>query len=157
MVIQRIQSLLLLLSAVVMGVFCFAEIAQISTPDFTFSFDSLGFTYEGEATGGSPSGKYTDTWYFFILSLLCMLMPLVAIFLFKNFRLQKQVTIVSILFDIATFCIALLLGYTAIESGTVAWNYSVMCAPWLSILSLWLAWRYICRDQKLLSSVDRIR
>lgn len=157
MVIQRIQSLLLLLSAVVMGVFCFAELAQLSTPDFTFGFDCMGFTYEGEATDGAPSGIYINTWYFFVLSLLCVLMPLVAIFLFRNLRLQKQLAVFSMLFDMAAFCVALLLGYTAIADGSVSWNYTLMCAPWLSVLSLWLAWRYINRDQRLLVSVDRIR
>ncbi len=157
MVIQRIQTLLLLLAAIVMGCFCFSEIGQVSTADFTFSFNSLGFTYEGTPTDGAPTGTYFHTWYFFCLSILCVLMPIVAIFLYKNLSLQKKLVVFSMLFTIAAFCVALLLGQTAIDASTINWNYTVMCAPVLALISLWLAWRYINRDQKLLASVDRIR
>lgn len=157
MVIQRWQSLLLLLAAAVMACFSFATIGQINTETETYLFSALGFKYAGIATDDAPTGYALHTWYFFVLSILCVVMPLIAIFMFKNMKLQKKLVVFSILFTIADFCVALLLGYSAIEASSVSWSYSMLCAPILALFALWLAWRYICRDQKLLASVDRFR
>lgn len=158
MVIQRWQSLLLLLAAAIMACFAFCPIAQINTSDFTLSLQSYGFRFVGEATGGAPSGWYSQTWYFFTLSLLCVIMPLIAIFMYRNLRLQKRLTLFSILFVIADFCVGWLLArYTIEDITTIDWNYTLFCGPVLAVCSLWLAWRYINRDQKLLASVDRLR
>lgn len=157
MVIQRWQSLLLLVASAVMACFTLCNIGQIATADYTFNLSSLGFSYEGIPTDGAPSGWFQHTWYFFVVSVLSTVLPLIAIFTFKNFKLQKQLTVVSILFALANLCIALLIGYNAIENASVSWNYSLLCAPVIAVISLWLAWRYICRDQKLLASTDRLR
>ena len=147
MVIQRWQSLLLLAAAVAMACFAFCTIGQISTADYSLALSSLGFSYEGIPTGDAPSGWFQHTWYFFAVAILGTILPLSAIFMFKNFRLQSM----------AGFCIALLLGYNAIDESAVSWNYSVLCAPVIAVVALWLAWRYICRDQRLLASTDRLR
>ena len=157
MVIQRWQSLLLLAAAVAMACFASCTIGQISTADYSLALSSLGFSYEGIPTGDAPSGWFQHTWYFFAVAILGTILPLSAIFMFKNFRLQKQLTIVSMLLSMAGFCIALLLGYNAIDESAVSWNYSVLCAPVIAVVALWLAWRYICRDQRLLASTDRLR
>lgn len=158
MVIQRWQSLLLLLAAAVMACFTFCPISQINTADFTLSLQSMGFKYVGEATGGAPTGWQSHTWYFFTLSLLCVIMPLIDIFMYKNLRLQKRLAIFSILFVIADFCVGwMLTAYTIEGISTIEWNYTLFCAPVLAVVALWFAWRYINRDQKLLASVDRLR
>lgn len=157
MQIQRWQSVMLLIAAAVMACFTFCTVCQIATPTETLSLSSLGYHYEGIPTDGAPSGWFQHTWYFFILSLLCIAFPLTAIFLYKNLKLQKRVTAVSILFAMADFCVAVILGSNVIENGEASFNYSVMSAPVIAAIALWLAWCYISRDQKLLASVDRIR
>lgn len=156
MVIQRWQSVLLFFAAVMMAVFTFSSLGQVQTEAYTFNFTSLGFTYEGEATDGAPSGFFLRTWYFFILSLATVVITLLDIFLFKNFRLQKRVCLIAILFSIAAAAVAAGLGYCAVEGACVSWSTMAFC-PLLSVIADLMAYRCISRDERLLRSVDRLR
>lgn len=89
MVIQRWQSLLLLVAAAVMGCFSFCSLGQIQTADFTYNFTSMGFYQEGIPTNG-VSAQIFHTWYLFAVTFTSMLLLLIDIFLFKNLPLQKK-------------------------------------------------------------------
>lgn len=156
MVIQRWQTLLLLLTAGLMACFTFLSLGQVQTADYTFSFTTLGFCYEGEATGGAPTGYLIHTWYFFIISLMSIILPLIDIFLFKNLRLQKRVCLVSLIFIIATMATGASLGYGCIEGGSIGWS-EIVLAPFIAIVTTVLAWYCMQRDHKLLQSADRLR
>lgn len=156
MVIQRWQSLLLLVASVVMACFTFCQIGQVQTTDFTFSFTSMGFSYEGEATDGAPSGTFLSTWYFFILSLTTTVLLLIDIFLYKNLSFQKKICLVSILMIIATGFAGGCLGYNAIEGGTIDWT-EMAIAPFISLFAAILAYSRMNSDQKKLRAADRIR
>lgn len=156
MVIQRWQSLLLLVAAVMMFCFTFCSLGQVTTTDYTFNFTSLGFTYEGESTDGAPSGMFLSTWYFFALSLTSAVLLLIDIFLFGNLPLQKKVAWMAILFIIAASAVAASLGYTAIEGGSVGWSTVALC-PLLALIATLLALGRIQSDHNKLRSVDRIR
>lgn len=156
MVIQRWQSLLLLVAAVMMGVFTFCSLGQISTTDFTFNFTSMGFTYEGEATDGAPSGTYMSTWYFFAVSLTSAILLFIDIFLYGNLPLQKKVAWIGVIFTIAASAIAASLGYTTIEGGEIGWSTVVIC-PLLALIATLFALNRIQSDHNKLRSVDRIR
>lgn len=156
MVIQRWQSVLLFFAALMMGVFTFSSLGQVQTADFTLNFTSLGFTYEGVATNGAPTGYFLHTWYFFIVSLASALLMLLDIFLFKNFRLQKSVCCISILFAIASTAVAAGIGYYSVDGADVSWSTMAFC-PLLAIFACIMALRCIRRDERLLRSVDRLR
>lgn len=156
MVIQRWQSVLLLIAAVMMACFSFASLGQVQTEDFSLNFTALGFTYEGEATDGAPQGTFLSTWYFFIVSLTTAILCLIDIFLFKNLPLQKKVCAIAILFCIASAAIAAGLGYTAIENYSVSWSSMALC-PLLAVIACLMARNRMARDQKLLRSADRFR
>lgn len=110
MVIQRWQSLLLLVAAAVMGCFSFCSLGQIQTADFTYNFTSMGFYQEGIPTNG-VSAQIFHTWYLFAVTFTSMLLLLIDIFLFKNLPLQKKVCLVSLLFIIASSATVAYLGY----------------------------------------------
>ncbi|MDE6577983.1 MAG: DUF4293 domain-containing protein [Muribaculaceae bacterium] len=156
MVIQRIQSLLLLAAAVMMGIFTFCSLGQVQTTDFTFNFTSLGFFQEGIPTDGAPEHNYYSTWYFFILSLTTTILLTLDIFLFKNLNLQKKVCLISILFIVASAATGATLGYGAIPGGTIVWT-SLVCAPFIALIATIMAYNRIQRDHNMLKSVDRIR
>lgn len=156
MVIQRWQSVLLLVAAVMMGVFTFCSLGQVSTTDFTFNFTSLGFTYEGEATDGAPTGTYLSTWYFFAVSLTSAVLLLIDIFLYGNLPLQKKVAWIGIIFIIAASSIAASLGYTSIPGGSIGWSSVIIC-PLLALFATLFALNRIQSDHNKLRSVDRIR
>ena len=155
MVIQRWQSLLLLVAAAVMACFTFLSLGQITTTDYTFNFTSLGFYQEGVATDGTTDLVY-HTWYFFMLSLTTIVLLLIDIFLFKNLRLQKRVCLVSLLFVVADACVGGLLGYCGIDGGTIGWSTVIMC-PFIAVFSTVFAYYRMSADYTLLKSADRLR
>lgn len=156
MVIQRWQSVLLFFAAAVMACFTFVSLGQVQTEDFSYNFTTLGFTYEGEATDGAPTGYFLRTWYFFILSVTTFILTLIDIFLFKNLRLQKTLCLVSILFTVATGSVAAALGYTAIPGGEIGWSSLTLC-PLIALCGEIMAYNCIRRDENRLRSSDRIR
>ncbi|MCM1290690.1 MAG: DUF4293 domain-containing protein [Prevotella sp.] len=156
MVIQRWQSVLLLCACALMACFSFASIGQIQTTDFTYNISSLGLTYEGDATQGAPTGYQLHTWYFFAVSIMGAIIPAIAIFCFRNLKLQKRLCLVELMFIIASSVIAVSVGYCTVDGGDVEWS-SVVCCPILSLVATVMAYNRINKDHKLLQSVDRLR
>ncbi|MDE5795538.1 MAG: DUF4293 domain-containing protein, partial [Muribaculaceae bacterium] len=113
MVIQRWQSVLLLIAAVAMCCFTFMSLGQVQTSEYTLNFTTLGYTYEGVATDGGVSGYYEHTGFLFVLSLVATLLPLVSIFMFKRLSLQVRMCVVAILVLLATGAYCGVSGYTA--------------------------------------------
>lgn len=156
MVIQRWQSLLLAIAAVVMATFSFLSLGQIQLPDCTLNFTALGFTIEGEPSDGASDVCYLSTVHFFIISILSAIIPLINIFLFKNLRLQMRLCLIEILFLAVVIIIAGYEGYYAIPGGSVSWS-SLIVAPFLALIATIMAYSRIAADNRLLRSVDRIR
>lgn len=156
MVIQRWQSVLLLMAAIVMGCFSFCSLGQITTADFTFNFTSLGIYYEGEATDGAPTGALVSTWYFFALSITTTILLLIDIFLYKNLSVQKKVAWIALMFTVACVAIGATNGYCVVENGSIGWS-SLALAPFIAIVATLLAINRINSDHNKLKAVDRIR
>lgn len=156
MVIQRLQSLILLVAVILMVVFSFCSLGQVQTPDYTFNFKATGFYYEGIATDGAQTGTFISTWYFFITSITTAVVMLIDIFLYKNLQLQKKVCLVCVLLAIACIAIAATLGYTAVEGYSVSWS-SVVINPIVSLFGCVAAYTLMQSDQKKLRAADRIR
>lgn len=156
MVIQRWQSVLLLIVAVMMACFTFLSLGQVQLTDYTLNFTTLGFTYEGEAAVGAPSGYYMHTWAFFIVSLLSLILPLINIFLYKNLNLQKRVCLLEVFFLLALLAIGIVYGYYFFETTTVSWS-SIIIAPLIAFVADVMAYNRICSDQRLLKAADRLR
>lgn len=153
MVIQRWQSILLLCAVVVMACFSFMSLGQIQTPDFTFNFTTLGFYPEGEPTGGNvPEG--VSSWYFFAVSILSAILPLIAIFSFNQYKLQKNLCLLTILLLACVICIGAVLGYGG--DYNVEWS-TLVCAPFIAMLATIMAYQRIKADHRLLKSADRLR
>lgn len=156
MVIQRWQSVLLLIVAICMGCFTFMSLGQVQLPDYTLNFTTFGFSYEGEATNGAPVGYLMHTWGLFIVALLSAIIPVINIFLFKNLRLQKRLCMIEILFLIAVIAGGAIYAYTGVDNGAVSWS-SLVCAPFIALLADIMAFNRINADDRLLKSADRLR
>ena len=156
MVIQRWQSVFLLIAAVMMACFTFVSIGQVQLADYSLNFTTLGFTYEGEPSQGGVSGYYQHTWAFFIVSLLATVLPLINIFLFKNLKLQKTVCLIEIFILLAILAIGCTYGYYYFDGATVSWS-SLIIAPLIAFVADIMAYNRICADQRLLKAADRLR
>lgn len=156
MVIQRWQSLLLFVAAVMMGCFAFMPIAQINTTDLTYCFTSMGFSIEGESTSGIQQGLIGLTWYFFALSVMSVILPLISIFLFKNLRLQRRMCLISVLFIIADLATGITLATNTFDNADISWE-SIVISPIIALAAVILAYWRIGKDRNKLLAADRIR
>ncbi|MDE6511054.1 MAG: DUF4293 domain-containing protein [Muribaculaceae bacterium] len=158
MVIQRWQSVMLLIAGVMMGIFSFTSLGQIQATDYTFNVTALGICREGLATApDEPTG--TSTVVLFILSLLSAILPLIDIFCFRNMPLQKKIALVSGLFAAVAGVIAVFQSSNYASEAwqsTVGWS-TFICAPAIALIADLLAYRLISGDQKKLRAADRLR
>lgn len=156
MVIQRWQSVLLLLAALLMGCFSFMSLGQVQLTDYSLNFTPLGFSIEGESVNGAPSGYVAHTWIFFVVSLMSALIPAITIFLYRNLSLQKTLCLIEILFLVAVTAIGAGYGYYSFAPASVSWS-SLIIAPLLGFFAVVLAYNCINSDQKKINSFERLR
>lgn len=155
MVIQRWQTIFLLIAATMMGIFTLSSLGQYQLTDYTLNFSTWGISSEGVPTDGSEPFRLPLA-YLGVISALGCILPAIDIFLFKNLKLQKQVCAVSTLVIIAAGCTAAIVGYTAIEGASVSWS-SAAFAPFIALVGCIAAYRGIAADKKKIESADRIR
>ncbi|MBO7190124.1 MAG: DUF4293 domain-containing protein [Alistipes sp.] len=153
--IQRIQSLYLLLATALMGVALLAPVASftVSTGDvFTLSAFSLSSVAESQST----------IWMG-ILMVVATVLPLVTLFLFKRRMLQVRLCAVEIVLLLG--CIAFeaiyfwLSGANALEELVVEHRHLGWAAimPIVSLVFTALAARATFKDEVMVRSFDRIR
>lgn len=145
MVIQRKQSLFLLIAAILMGVFAFM-------PSL---IDEKGTTILGGYCNGVCC-KGIDSIPFF-LSCLTALLSFITIFKFKSLRFQKTLCVVNILLIIATLATICCIALTHKDCDLLGSITYYNALPVLAIIFLLLAHKGISHDQRLLSGSSRIR
>lgn len=157
MVIQRWQSVMLLIAGIMMGIFSFCSLGQIQAEAYTFNVTALGIVRDGIATAPDEATGIS-TLILFIVSILAAILPLIDIFCFKNLNLQKKVALIAGLFSIAS---GVIVAFTAPAfasdfNANVSWSVFI-CAPLLALIADILAYRLISSDQKKLRAADRLR
>lgn len=151
--IQRIQSLYLLLATIFMSLTLFMPIA-------TFVFD--GQTYELTAFALSCGEQSESTLWMGIMLVLSTLLPFVTIFLFKRRTLQIRLCAVEIILLLGSLVfIGLYYWLTtrifegfSLEHRQFGWAAPM---PIISLVLSYLASRAIFKDEVLVRSLDRIR
>ncbi len=134
--IQRKQSIYLFLAALVSGISTWAADLWKLAKEWIQPEDNL------------------ETLLFFGISAL---LSLGSIFLFKNRKLQIRLNGANIVLNI------LLIGYLAYSLSTLPGGFSDsekgigLLVPFASIILLFIANRFIQKDEKLVKSVDRFR
>ena len=157
MVIQRWQTVLLIIAAAVMACFTFIPFGIISTEDVTYNLCGLGFYPQGIPTDADPP-QVIHTWYFFMLNISTIVLLVADIFLFKNIRLQQRVCMVAVLFIIASGCVGGLLGFWSFrEIGFELWWKTNALCPFIALFSTIFAYYRMGQDYSLLKAADRLR
>lgn len=134
MVIQRWQSVFLLLASIMMGIYSFLPLASQGDVNFY------------------PS----DNVVYMVLNLLIALLSLVSIFLFKNLARQKMVVKVNLFLIIASAIVGAIMIYVGMPNLEILWTAGpllLICSFLMTIAAI----RRIKHDDKLLKAADRIR
>ena len=140
--IQRIQSIYLLLTTALMAVFLFLPIAQFDTTDGIYSFTAQGIsTVEAMTTP------------------VIAVLSFITIFLYKNRPTQARICMINAFFLVTFYIVIFLSGYTFREdlsASNISWTaYIVM--PFVALILDILAYKAINKDERLVRSLDRIR
>jgi hypothetical protein len=149
MVIQRIQTVYLIIAIILMVVFAFF-------PALSFELGGREFVY-----GALETGKVGVTHFdplMLMLIVLISLLALIDIFLYKNLQRQMTVCFVDIIIGLAmlvAICIQAYMVGTR-DGVTLAWQW-YLALPVLSIIFLMLAHKSMSKDKKMLRDSDRLR
>ena len=134
MVIQRWQSVFLLLASIMMGIFCVLPLATQGNVDF--------YPYQQPV--------------YLILNALVAVLSFIAIFLFKNLARQKMVVKVNAFLIVASAIVGAIMIYVGMPNLDILWTAGpllLICSFLMTIAAL----RRINQDDRLLKAADRIR
>lgn len=141
MVIQRWQSLFLLTACVLMCVLCLTPFAQITAAEAAIA----------------PTELFVkDAPVFMILNIVIAALLFIAIFLFKNLRLQMRVTVITIVLICASAVTGGFIVYGSMPDAEIIWTGGVLLLA-LALVFAVFALRFMKKDHRRLRSYDRLR
>lgn len=148
--IQRIQSVFLLVAAILMGIILVFPISEIEVNEgIPMAFSAFGI------------GNDFKTWGVLTFCLLSTIMPVINIFMYKKRVLQARLALVTILFILIYIAaiVVYLISFVK-KAGDVQVSMDiepVIVLPFVAIIANLLAYWRIRKDEKLVKSLDRIR
>ncbi len=151
--IQRIQSVYLLLVVVLMGVVTSLPLGIYTGVDGgVSSWRALGIDIAGVGHDGSCGGL-------FVIALLSAIIALATVFLYKNRKLQVRLTVFNILLIIGWYAVfvAFAMVYKK-QLGSAVFHCSTGCVlPLIAVFFNLSAIRGIRKDERLVRAADRLR
>lgn len=154
--IQRVQSVYLLLTTVLSVLFLNGNMLRFTDA----SGNVIGMTISGilKYHAGSASENPGGLLPLVILVFLTAVISFLAVFLFRNRKLQVRITAValflafSVVLTAAVYAIFVMRKFDA----EILWSIK-MALPVLMVIFLFLAYRGIRKDDELVKSYDRLR
>lgn len=156
--IQRIQSIWLLLAAIATCLLFFFPVATCHSDTIWYDFYIYGLNTP--PTGVEVLYKDFLKYVMIVTVLVTALTPLATIFLYKNRPRQIYLSRLAILLNVVLLIAFFVLSdsfATATGCPSFRYGYVALCMPVLSIVFLFLAMRGIKKDERLIRSADRIR
>ncbi len=152
--LQRIQSVFLLLTALTSALMFFMPVALLIVPNApVYEFYT---TKVIEIQSTSPFVAWN--WTSLILNILITALAFVTIFLYKKRFLQLRLCIVNIILMLGMIVLMWLqVNHMTQELDAESQLKLSFCFPLVGIILTWLALRGIIKDIALLKSYDRIR
>ncbi len=154
--IQRVQSLYLLLTTLLSGLFLKGNFLKFI--DTEGSGIIVNFTGIYKATGDKGFDLIEKLFPLSIIFILIPVISVLAIFLYKNRKLQLKITLILIIISIVLIAISTYYGISLINSYHASFVPGIkMFIPFLILVFAILAYRGIKKDEALVKSYDRIR
>ena len=149
MVIQRIQTVFLIIAIIEMVIFAFF-------PALTFELGEKTVLY-GALESGRAGNLHIDP-LLFTLVILIIFLAIIDIFQYKNLQRQMTICFVDIIICIALMIAICIQAFVAgsREGWVVSFHWPIW-QPMLAIVFLGLAHKAMARDKKTLRDADRLR
>lgn len=148
--IQRIQTVYLLVVAILAVVMISLPVGSFVTPDYHMSeLTNLALVSEEGVSDYAP-------WALFALQTVSAILALVTIFLYKKRMLQIRLTLFNMLVLVGYYVtlVIFVLNLKGDTSFVPSWT---VCLPLISIILSWLAIRAIGKDEMLVKAYERLR
>lgn len=153
--IQRKQSLYLLLSIAVMAALFFINIASICGPDGIFEMRFYGILSVADV---QEAENIVVIWPLATLCVFPTLLLLIALFLFKKRPLQMRITGIAAAIQICLSAFLNITHATIVSDLDYEWTFSVYTLlPIIGAVFSIMAYRGISDDEALVKSLDRLR
>lgn len=153
--IQRIQTLYLLLASIAIGLLFFFPVTELLVDkQFLFLFRYRGL-YELKDGAEILSIHSVPLALLFSINLL---LSLITIFLYKNRNLQMRICIINILLLLGSLGLMyyyIRIAFSGFEAVTHYTIFALM--PVIAAILIFMAYRGIRKDELLVRSVERIR
>jgi hypothetical protein len=146
--IQRIQTVYLLLTAILLGLIFIIPVADIKTAETLYRFDILGIHKAEELV--------MNGWPLMLFLSLVIIVHLATIFLYKKRIIQVRMLIIAIILLLGLFSAFFWFGYMGFRGATVGFKLTI-AIPIVSIILDYLAIKAIAKDEALVRSLNRIR
>jgi hypothetical protein len=157
--IQRIQSVYLLLAFLASVILYFFPLAGIYAPAATYMFYIYGLV--NMVPGEDSIFSFMTTFPLLLLNILAGAMALGSVFAYKNRLTQMKVVRLAILLEIVIVALIFFIYARIIETNLMAspdyLDEAGIYFPLVSLIFLVLANRAIMKDEKLVRSTDRLR
>lgn len=151
--IQRIQSVYLLIAAILMAVVVCSPLAVLAgANESLYLFKSMGVFNENTIV-------IYPSWGIAVCAAVSALCNFVTIFLYKKRKVQIKMSYISIVFIVLfyiAFAVYLYTGQTALDAAFSKVEYG-LALPAISLILMVLALSKIKADERLVQSLNRIR
>ena len=158
--IQRVQTLYLLLATIFTGLLLFVPLASSDISNMHADLTAWGIYVTDMTNNGLITQVLSYSWFGILLTVTTLL-PFATIFLYKNRKRQMLLCIVEIILLAVSAGLLIYLQQTDILIEGMAQPKFVLLSQsgllLLSIVSVWIARRRIAKDEALVRSLDRIR
>lgn len=158
--IQRIQTLYLLLATIFTGLLLFVPLASSDISNMHADLTAWGIYVTDMTNNGLITQVLSHSWFGILLTVTTLL-PFATIFLYKNRKRQMLLCIVEIILLAVSAGLLIYLQQTDMLIKGMAQPKFVLLSQsgllLLSIVSVWIARRRIAKDEALVRSLDRIR
>ncbi len=151
--IQRIQTVYLLGASLLLGLMMQQPIASFLIDGSIYNLLSYKFVKESDATD-----VIFSNYPLAVLIGVAAVLAFVAIFLYKNRKLQMRVVLFDIIITLGIYAMIYYyyLQASAIKELEYVFNYPVLF-PLLAAFLMFMAFRGIRRDELVIQSLNRIR
>jgi hypothetical protein len=153
--IQRIQTVYLLIAEILIGILFFVPFAGITGKDgINYLFDIKGLSLDGIVKTDMASGSMP----LILVWVLSMILIVVTIFMYKNRKQQIRFSIVTIfiLLGFGSLIFYSVLSNARLLPGSHSFRIFIVF-PVIATILIYLAIRAIGKDERLVRSIDRIR
>ena len=149
--LQRIQTVYLLLASICMVVSLLTNLATFSVNGEIVRFEAMGFYLNQEII--------FSTWGLFVIGNISAILSVLIVFLYKKRMLQIRLAAINIFLILGYYgLIGLYIYMRNPEVNSVFQNIGIgMIMPFVAIILTYLAIRKIGADEALIRSLDRIR